>query len=114
MSMEIGGKQMARKNYNKMYEENSKVAPAEEPVVEPAEAELKVEASEEVKETPITKPFMGVVTGGLNLNVRKSPNGEIIAVIPEGAQVRVLEDLDGWYKIESPKGFVMKKFIKKG
>ena len=109
-----------------MYDEKNEVteaAPAEEPVVEPAEAEPEVvetpKKSKKEKvaadDIPATKPFMGTVTGGLNLNVRKTPNGEIIAVIPEGAQVRVLDDsVDGWYKIESPKGYVMKKYIKKG
>ena len=109
---------MARKSYDKMYDEKKEVkeaAPAEEPTIESAEAEPKIETAEVVKEIPATKPFMGMVTGGLNLNVRKTPNGEIVAVIPEGAQVRVLDDSeDGWYRIESPKGFVMKKFIKKG
>lgn len=109
---------MAKRNYNKMYGENLEAAPAEEPVVESAEAEPEVEAAKEpevAKEIPAMKPFMGVVTGGLNLNVRRTPNGEIVAVIPEGAQVRVLDDSEeGWYRIESPKGFVMSKFIKKG
>ena len=105
---------MAKRNYNKMYEENLEAAPAEEPVVESAKAEPEVEIAEIAEEIPATKPFMGIVTGGLNLNVRRMPNGEIVAVIPEGAQVRVLDESDGWYKIESPKGFVMKKFIKKG
>lgn len=112
---------MARRSYDKMYEEKKEVteaAPAEEPVVESAEAEPEVETAKEPKvaeEIPAMKPFMGVVTGGLNLNVRRTPNGEIVAVIPEGAQVRVLDDSEkGWYRIESPKGFVMSKFIKKG
>lgn len=113
---------MARRSYDKMYEEKKEVieaAPAEEPVVESAEAEPEVETAKKPKkekiadDIPAMKPFMGVVTGGLNLNVRRTPGGEIIGVIAEGAQVRVLDDSeDGWYRIESPKGFVMKKFIK--
>ena len=109
---------MAKRNYNRMYEEKQEATPAEEPVVEEAVADTPdepIESPKEVKEEPLTKPFMGVVTGGLNLNVRRTPGGEIVAVIPEGAQVRVLEVIDSdWYRIESPKGFVMKKFIKKG
>lgn len=111
---------MARKNYDKMYEEKKEVAaPAEEPVVESANAEPEVETAQPAKkekvaeEIPAIKPFMASVTGGLNLNVRRTPGGEIIAVIPDGAQVRVLDEVDEWYRIESPKGFVMKKFIKK-
>jgi len=110
---------MSRKSYDKMYEEKKKeAAPAEEPVIESAEAEVKEEVVEEPKvaeDIPATRPFMATVTGGLNLNVRKTPNGDIIAVIPEGAQVRVLDDSDPkWYRIESPEGYVMKDFIKKG
>lgn len=112
---------MARKSYDKMYEEKKEekieAAPAEEPVVESAEAEPKAKTTKKSKvaeEIPAMKPFMGIVAGGLNLNVRRTPNGEIIAVIPEGAQVRVIDEPeDGWYKIESPKGFVMKKYINK-
>ena len=113
---------MARRSYDKMYEEKKEVteaAPAEEPVVESAEAEPEVETAKKPKkekvaeDIPSIKPFMGVVTGGLNLNVRRTPNGEIVAVIPEGAQVRILDKTeDGWYRIESPKGFVMSKYIK--
>lgn len=112
---------MARKSYDKMYDEKKEVkeaAPAEEPIIESAEAEPEIETAKEsevVKEIAVIKPFMGIVTGGLNLNVRRTPGGEIVAVIPEGAQVRVLEVVDSdWYRVESPKGFVMKKFIKKG
>ena len=109
---------MARRSYDKMYEEKKEVteaAPAEEPVVESAEAEAPKKPKKEkvADDIPAMKPFMGIVTGGLNLNVRRTPGGEIIGVIAEGAQVRVLDDSeDGWYRIESPKGFVMKKFIK--
>ena len=107
-----------KRNYNKMYEENLEAAPVEEPVVESAKAEVEETPKKSKKvadDIPATKPYMGTVTGGLNLNVRKTPNGEVVHVIPEGAQVRVLDDSDrDWYKIESPEGFVMKKFIKKG
>lgn len=107
---------MPRKNYNKMYEENQETAPVEEPVVKEAKAKAteKVEEPKESDKIPATKPFMGTVTGGLSLNVRKVPGGSIVASIPDGAQVRVLDDSDpDWYKIESPDGYVMKKFIKK-
>lgn len=67
------------------------------------------------KEEKVTKPFMAEVIGSLNLNVRKTPNGEIFTSLAPGANVKVLdisEDKE-WYQIESPKGFVMKKFTKK-
>ena len=110
---------MAKKNYNELYKSSipaEEAAPAEEPVVEaaPAEEEEVKEETTEKKTKKAKMPFMGIVTGGLNLNVRKTPAGEIIATVADGAQVRVLEDVnDDWYKIESPAGFVMKKFIKK-
>lgn len=108
---------MAKKNYDKMFkEETVEVAPAEEPVVEeasPSVSEDPVKESKD-KETTITKPFMGEVIGGYSLNVRRTPNGEIVSVLAEGAQVRVLDNSNpDWYKIESPEGFVMKKYIKK-
>ena len=114
---------MAKKNYSEMYKSSIPVeeaTPAEEPVVDvaPAEKEEAVEVKEEEtaekKPKKAKLPFMGVVTGGLNLNVRKSPAGQIIGTVSDGAQVRVLEETnDEWYQIESPAGFVMKKYIKK-
>lgn len=100
---------MAKNNYNKMYKETN----TEEVVNENVEVEAQVE--EVVVEKPkSSKPFMGEVIGGLSLNVRKQPNGEIFKSIPDGAQVKVIEVVDdNWYKIESPIGYVMSKFIKK-
>ena len=101
---------MPKKNYDKMYKSDipaEETAPVEEPVVEEAEAPKKTTKKAKV-------PFMGKVTGGLNLNVRKSPNGQIVASLADGAQVRVINDEDpDWYQIESPIGFVMKKFVEK-
>lgn len=109
---------MSKKSYDKIYEEKKKdAAPAEEPVVDEAKASIDepVKESVEPEEIPMTKPFMGTVIGGLSLNVRKTPNGEIIGALAEGAQVKVLEIANAdWYKIESPEGYVMKRFIKKG
>lgn len=103
---------MSRRNYDKMYEEKN-TAPVEEPIVE--EAPASEEVVEEKKPAKSVKvPFMGTVTGGLSLNVRKDPNGKIISSLADGAQVRVLNaDDPDWYQIEYLNGFVMKKFIKK-
>ena len=98
---------MAKKSYDKMYQSSipEEAAPVEEPVVE--EAPKKTTKKAKV-------PYMGKVVGGLNLNVRKTPAGSIIGSLSDGAQVRVLNDDDPeWYKIESPAGFVMKKFVEK-
>lgn len=66
-------------------------------------------------EEKVTKPFMVEIIGNLNLNVRKKPMGEIFTSLASGAQAKVLDiSEDGeWYQIESPKGFIMKKFTKK-
>lgn len=68
-----------------------------------------------VKKETVKTPFMAEVIGSLNLNVRKKPNGEIFTSLAPGANIRVLDiSEDGeWYQIESPKGFIMKKFTKK-
>lgn len=73
----------------------------------------KVEKPE--KKDKVTKPFMIEVIGNLNLNVRKTPMGEIFTSLAPGAQAKVLDiSEDGkWYQIESPKGFIMKEFTKK-
>lgn len=105
---------MAKNNYNKMYKES--VVSEEVAVNENTSVEEPEEVIEKpvVEKTKTTKPFMGEVVGGLSLNVRKQPNGEIFKSIPDGAQVKVIEVVDdNWYKIESPIGYVMSKFIKK-
>jgi len=109
---------MAKNNYNKMYKENNI---PEEVLNEHFETEITPEdviektVKDVVEEKPKNfKPFMGEVIGNLSLNVRKQPGGEIYKSIPDGAQVRVIEVVDdNWYKIESPVGYVMSKFIKK-
>lgn len=96
-------------------------APVEEPTVVVEEApveeikeEVKIEPKKEKKPEVAKTSIGGIVTGGLNLNVRKSPNGEIVKTIPNGTKV-VIVDKDSnadWYGISEPvKGFVMKKFI---
>ena len=128
---------MEKKNYSSMYknktlkEINEEVATA--PVEEPAVTEAPIEEIEDIKieepkveveevkekkvavsEPVVNKAYAGVVTGGLNLNVRKSPNGEVIRVLHDGERVEIKDDTyHDWYEIYSPvKGFVMKKFIK--
>lgn len=58
-----------------------------------------------------------IVRGIDALNVRAVPNGEIIDVIPEGSQVKVLGKLDDtWTKIEvrGMEGVVVSKYLKEG
>lgn len=59
--------------------------------------------------------LQGVVTGVDQLRVRKQPEGEILYLISKGSIVKILEDHDGWLKVETApgrQGFVMKSFIK--
>jgi len=59
--------------------------------------------------------LQGVVTGVDQLRVRKQPEGEILYLISKDSIVKILEDHDGWLKVETApgrQGFVMKSFIK--
>lgn len=59
--------------------------------------------------------LQGVVTGVDQLRVRKQPEGDILYLISKGSIVKILEDHDGWLKVETApgrQGFVMKSFIK--
>ena len=83
-------------------------------VINESDNNVKIEEPKK-KEAKITKPFMVEITGNLNLNVRRRPMGDIVTSLAPGAQAKVLDTTeDGeWYQIESPKGFIMKKFTKK-
>lgn len=69
------------------------------------------------EETVEAKPqieMTGVVKGVSQLRVRNKPEGEILYLISEKSIVKILEDQDGWYKVETAPGrvgFVMKQFI---
>lgn len=59
--------------------------------------------------------LQGVVIGVDQLRVRKQPEGEILYLISKDSIVKILEDHDGWLKVETApgrQGFVMKSFIK--
>lgn len=83
---------------------------------EPAKEELPKQ-EEITLEANIQAPavLQGVVTGVDQLRVRKSPEGEILYLISKDSIVKILEDHDGWLKVETApgrQGFVMKSFIK--
>lgn len=91
-----------KRNYDKMYESKEEVKNEEEIV-----DELEVTP----KEVKGKKFKFGRVFGG-SLNVRKTPNGEILNVIKDGENVTIKSEDDDWYEISVPyDGFVMKKFI---
>lgn len=116
---------MSRRNYDQMYN-NSNYEKKKIPVVETVEeivepvVEEKVEPvantvreKVEKEETPeVKKSYTGRVIGGLKLNVRKEPNGDVISTLSDGDVVTIIDDTESeWYKIKSPEGFVMKKFV---
>ena len=105
---------MARRSYDRMYKEMD--AKDYEKSIETPKEEVIEEKIPETKEDVkgLKNPsFIGTVIGG-SLNVRKSPNGDIVTSIKEGTQVIIVDESNPeWYKIESPeKGYVMKKFVK--
>lgn len=121
------------KNYHNFYKDNSEpineeivaeevteepVIPAEEDIDEPVSAPVEEVKEEEpapvVEEAPKKASDIYVVAKTPKLNVRKTPNGEVVNILNEGAQVTIdsnFEDND-WYKIKEPtNGYVMKKYI---
>lgn len=83
----------------------------------PRPEEPKQEEKEEVPVKEETRtPFdtVGVVKGVSQLRVREKPEGTVLFLISEKSIVKILEDQDGWYKVETAPGrvgFVMKQFI---
>ena len=102
--------------YNKMKKTNS-VTKAFEDEIEHKNEEALAPVVEEVKkqEPPVDNIVRtGVVKGVSQLRVRIKPEGDILYLISEKSIVKILEDLDGWYKVETAPdrvGFVMKQFI---
>ena len=56
-----------------------------------------------------------VVTMGGSLRVRNAPNGETVGSVPKGTEVIILEEQDGWYKIEFEEGcgYVSADYVEK-
>ena len=100
---------MARRSYDQMYKSYDEKK-EEIPVIKED-----LETIEEKKESKVEKKTSigGIVIGGKSLNIREVPNGTVIGSLIDGTRVKITDDSDPeWYKIE-PKGYVMKKFIKK-
>lgn len=110
---------MARRSYDRMYKSYD---PREDQTFEDKK-EKKETIKEDVKieEKKIEEPkktslIRGKVIGGLSLNVRKQPStvGEIVSSLKDGEKVIIVDDsYADWYKIQSPEGFVMSKFVEK-
>lgn len=113
--------------YNKMKRTNSVTKAFEDEIEQKNEevlAPVVEEARKQVEETPKVEPKedttqdnivrTGVVKGVSQLRVRIKPEGDILYLISEKSIVKILEDLDSWYKVETAPGrvgFVMKQFI---
>lgn len=77
--------------------------------------EEKEELIQEEIKNDIPVKIHGVVEGVDQLRVREKPEGEILFLISSKSVVTILEDHDGWYKVETApgrQGYVMKQFIK--
>ena len=114
--------------YNKMKKTNSvkkafedeieqKNEEALAPVIEEALQEAlketpKVEEKSTTTQDNIVKT--GVVKGVSQLRVRNNPEGDILYLISENSVVKILEDHDGWWFVETApgrQGYVMKAYI---
>ena len=76
--------------------------------------EVKEEPAKEENNAPKEVTVQGVVKGVSQLRVRIKPEGDILYLISEKSIVKILEDLDGWYKVETApgrQGYVMKQYI---
>lgn len=65
--------------------------------------------------TQATVVKQGVVTGVSQLRVRIKPEGDIQYLISEKSVVKILDEMEGWYKVETAPGrtgWVMKSYIK--
>lgn len=77
----------------------------EEPKQEDTKIEMKINAPVEM---------MGIVRGVSQLRVREKPEGDVLFLISEKSVVKILEEYEGWYKVETAPGrvgFVMRQFI---
>lgn len=72
-------------------------------------------SSEEVYNSPKESAVrQGVVTGVDQLRVRTKPEGEILYLISLSSVVTILDEMEGWYKVETAPGrvgWVMKQYI---
>lgn len=108
---ETGSVQKAFEDKKDAFIENFAPRP-EEPVKEEPKKEEAVTLEVNIQAPAV---LQGVVTGVDQLRVRNKPEGEILYLISKDSIVKILEDHDGWLKVETApgrQGFVMKSFIK--
>lgn len=91
-------------------DDNEKIQNAQEKEPEVNEDPAKVENN-----TPKEVSVQGVVTGVSQLRVRIKPEGDVQYLISEKSVVKILDEMEGWYKVETAPGrtgWVMKSYIK--
>lgn len=98
-------------------EVTTEVAETEEITTEAAEEEIAQEPEE--KEEAISEPKPGyskyaVVVNAKKVNFRKTPDGDILKVLPLGAKVKLIDYGKDWCSVEfdGVSGFMMTKFLK--
>lgn len=113
--------------YNKMKKTNSVKKAFEDEIEqknEEALAPVIEEVRKQVEETPKVEEKStttqdnivrtGVVKGVYHLRVRTKPEGDVMYLISENSIVKILEDHDGWWFVETApgrQGYVMKQYI---
>lgn len=83
--------------------------------VQVKEPEVKEEPAKVENNIPKEVSVQGVVIGVSQLRVRTKPEGDIMYLISEKSVVKILDEMEGWYKVETAPGrigWVMKSFIK--
>ena len=88
------------------------LAPVVEEVRKQVEETPKVEEKSTTTKDNIVK--LGTVKGVSQLRVRNKPEGDILYLISENSVVKILEDHDGWWFVETApgrQGYVMKAYI---
>lgn len=88
------------------------LAPVVEEVRKQAEETPKVEEKSTTTQDNIVRT--GVVKGVSQLRVRNKPEGDILYLISENSVVKILEDHESWWFVETApgrQGYVMKSYI---
>lgn len=88
------------------------LAPVVEEVRKQAEETPKVEEKSTTTQDNIVRT--GVVKGVSQLRVRNKPEGDVMYLISENSIVKILEDHESWWFVETApgrRGYVMKDYI---
>lgn len=74
------------------------------------------DAFKAVEEAKNEEPRYGIVTGSAFVNVRATPDGDVVSILGENMKVRIKDEVDGWYHISFdngiPLGWMKKDFVK--